>query len=242
MSNAAIRAVPRRIHRRSLGIHKPRLLETDAELLSVAGAVGSRAVDVSGKLVGRLDDLVVHWTEDEPHPPLAGVVVRFPARRAFVPKSSIAELGADELRLRHTFELRPAERKAWLVALAHDVLDRQIVDVDGSEGQAGLRPRARPSTQRAPPGRSGRQRTDAAATARPGPATTARRFGPRLRLGLRCAFSKRGAGEAGSVLQLTQAVDVLRKQGPADVQALLEDLPAHERAHLVQQVTPGAKS
>ena len=242
MTNAAIRPVPRRIRRRSLGHHERRRLDTDAELLSVAGAVGSRVVDASGKLVGRLDDLVVHWREDEPHPPLAGAIVRLVVRRAFVPGSSIAELRPDELRLRHTIELRPVERRAWLVALAHDVLDRQIVDVDGAD----VRRVSDLVLARLP---DGIRLVGADVSAR----TLLRRLGPAsLRRHVAsdrvydwasvAAFSKRGAGEAGSVLQLTQAAVALRRKGHADVRALLDDLPADERAQLAQQVTPGAES
>jgi len=242
MTNAAIRPVPRRVRRRSLGFHTPRRLETDAELLSIAGTVGSGVVDASGKLVGRLDDLVVHWSEDEPHPPLAGAIVRFIVRRAFVPMSSIAELRPEELLLRHTTELRPVERKAWLVALAHDVLDRQIVDVDGSDVK-----RVSDLLLGRLPG--GLRLVGVDVSVR----TLLRRLGPAsLRRHVAtdrvydwasvAAFSKRGAGEASSVLQLTQALDALRKKGPADLQALLEDLPVGERAKLERHVTPRAES
>jgi hypothetical protein len=132
MTTFALRPPPRRIARRRHELRRPPLLETDAELISVAGAVGSRVVDSSGKVVGRLDDLVVHWSSGEPHPPRAGAIVRSLGRE-FVPPASIAELRPDGLLLRHTFELRPVERKSWLVALAHDVLDTQIVDVDGAD-------------------------------------------------------------------------------------------------------------
>jgi len=238
MTSFALRPLPRRIARRSHGRRRHRRLETDAELISVAGVVGSRVVDSSGKFVGTLDDLVVRWDPSERHPLLAGVIVRS-LRRGFVPHASIAELRPDGLRLHHTFEVRPVERKPWLVGLAHDVLDRQIVDVDGadvvrvSDLVLGRMP-------------DGIRLLGSDVSAR----TLLRRLGPaRLRRRVArervydwahvAAFSARGAGEASSVLRLTDASASLREAGPRGVDALLEDLPPHERAQLAECVGKG---
>jgi sporulation protein YlmC with PRC-barrel domain len=206
-------------------------------LLSVAGAVGSPVYDGFGTCVGTLDDVVVRWDPAEPHPPLAGAIVRVRRRRSFVPHAAIAGLLRDEMRLGGPFEHRPPERQPWLVALAHDVLDRQIVDVDGadvvrvSDLVLGRRP-------------DGLRLVGADVSAR----TLLRRLGPaslRRRVARErvydwasvAAFSARGAGEASSVLHLTNAAARLRERGPAEVDALLADLPAHERAQLAEHET-----
>jgi magnesium transporter len=242
MTNFALRPPPRRIARRSHGRRERRRLETDAELISVAGVVGSRVVDSAGSHVGRLEDLVVHWEPSEPHPRLAGAIVRSLGRREFIPHASIAELRPDGLRLHHTFSLRPVERKSWLVALAHDVLDRQIVDVDGvnvdrvSDLVLGL------SADEI-------RLLGADVSAR----TFLRRLGPaqlRRRVARErvydwahvAAFSARGAGDASSVLNLTEAAARLRKEGPAGVDALLEDLPPHEQAELAKGLATEPKA
>jgi magnesium transporter len=237
MTSFALRPVPRRARRGPLERRRPHRVDADAELLSVAGAVGSPVYDGSGARVGTLDDVVVRWDPTEPHPPFAGAIVRARRRRSFVPHAAIADLRRDELRLEGLLEHRPPERQPWLVALAHDVLDRQIVDVDGADV-------VRVSDLvlgRVP---EGLRLLGADVSAR----TLLRRLGPaslRRRVARErvydwasvAAFSARGAGEAGSVLHLTNAVARLRERGPAEIDALLADLPAHERAQLAEHAT-----
>jgi hypothetical protein len=85
MTNFALRPPPRRIARRSLGRRERRQLETDAELVSVAGVVGSRVVASSGRHVGKLDDLVLRWDPQQAQPPLAGP--RSPSWRISMPST-----------------------------------------------------------------------------------------------------------------------------------------------------------
>jgi hypothetical protein len=241
VTNFALRPPPRRIARRSHGHREPRQLETDAELISVAGVVGSRVVDSSGRHVGKLDDLVVRWDPREAHPPLAGAIVRL-LRRGFVPRASIAELRPDGLRLHHTFSVRPVERKPWLVALAHDVLDRQIADLDGADVD-------RVSDLVLGLSADEIRLLGADLSAR----TFLRRLGPsqlRRRVARErvydwahvAAFSALGAADASSVLNLTEAAARLRKEGPAGVDAVLEDLPPHEQAELAKGLAKEPKA
>ena len=53
------------------------------------------------------------------------------------------------------------------------------------------------------------------------------------------AFSVRGAGEAGSVLRLTNAAARLRALGPAELDTLLGDLPPREREQVRRHVASG---
>ena len=161
----------------------------------------------------------------EPHPPLSGAVVRVRRNRIFVPGAAIAALMPDHLRLGGPIEHRQPERQPGLVALAHDVLDRQIVDVDGAEI-------VRVSDLVLGRGSEGIRLVGADVSVR----TFLRRLGPaslRRRVAVERlydwasvgAFSVRGAGEAGSVLQLTKAVARLRALGTAELETLLGDLP-----------------
>jgi magnesium transporter len=237
MTSFALRPVPRRALRRPLGQHRPRRIDVVAELLSVAGAVGSPVYDGSGKRVGTLDDIVVRWDPAEPHPPLAGAIVRVRHRHSFVPRDAIADLLRDEMRLEGPLEHRQPEQQPWLVALAHDVLDRQIVDVDGADV-------VRVSDLvlgRLPDGLR-LVGTDVSARTllrRLGPASLRRKVVPERVYDWAsvAAFSARGAGEAGSVLRLTNVAARLRERGPADVNALLADLPTDERAQLAEHAT-----
>ncbi|HEY6534052.1 MAG TPA: CBS domain-containing protein [Acidimicrobiales bacterium] len=100
-------------------------------LVSVAGLTGAPVVNQSGAEVGRLLDLVVRW-EGEPYPPLTGIVVRVGRRLAWVPADSIDELAQREVVLRSArLDLRDFERRDNEVKLVDDVIDHQMVDVDG---------------------------------------------------------------------------------------------------------------
>lgn len=125
----APRALRERRHQRT-----QRLLALEAvarSLLSVAALTGAPVVHSSGLQVGRLVDLVVRW-EGEPYPPLTGLVVRVGRRLAWVPADKIDEMTQRQVTLRSVkFDLRDVVRRDNEVRLADDVLDHQMVDVDG---------------------------------------------------------------------------------------------------------------
>lgn len=236
MTSQALRRSPRRILRDGISRRHGKRVAVAGELFSVAGAVGSPVFDRSGERVGVLHDLVVRWA-GETHPPLYGAVVRARRGRTFVPAAAIAELLPDRLTLAGRLDDRPPEREPGLVALAHDVLDRQIVDVDGanvdrvSDLVLGRMP-------------DGLRLVGADVSAR----TLVRRIGPaRLRRRVAvgrvydwasvAAFSVRAAGEAGSALGLTSAAARLTAFSPAELETLLRDLPPHERDQLAASVT-----
>jgi CBS domain-containing protein len=107
-------------------------LEAVAEsLLSVAGLTGAPVVHSSGFEVGRLVDLVVRW-EGEPYPPLTGLVVRVGRRLTWVSADKIGELGQRRIELKSAkVDLRDFVRRDNEVKLVDDVIDHQMVDVDG---------------------------------------------------------------------------------------------------------------
>jgi CBS domain-containing protein len=100
-------------------------------LVSVAGIVGRPVRIVGGAEVGRLRDLVARW-DGQPYPPVTGLVVGVARRLAFVPAEQVADLDRSGITLRSArFNLRDFERRPGEVLLAGDVLDHQLVDVDG---------------------------------------------------------------------------------------------------------------
>jgi CBS domain-containing protein len=107
-------------------------LEAVAEsLLSVSGLTGAPVVHSSGIEVGRLVDLVVRW-EGEPYPPLTGLVVRVGRQLTWVSADKIGELEQRRVVLRSTkVDLRDFARRDNEVKLVDDVIDHQMVDVDG---------------------------------------------------------------------------------------------------------------
>jgi len=107
-------------------------LEAVAEsLLSVSGLTGAPVVHSSGIEVGRLVDLVVRW-EGEPYPPLTGLVVRVGRQLTWVSADKIGELEQRRVVLRSAkVDLREFARRDNEVKLVDDVIDHQMVDVDG---------------------------------------------------------------------------------------------------------------
>ena len=100
-------------------------------LVSVAGLVRRPVRITGGAEVGRLADLVARW-DGQPYPPITGLVARVGRRLAFVPASQIADLGRSGITLTSArFNLRDFERRPGEVLLSGDVLDHQLVDVDG---------------------------------------------------------------------------------------------------------------
>jgi CBS domain-containing protein len=111
-----------------------RLLALEAvagSLVSVAGLTGAPVVNQSGAEVGRLVDLVVRW-EGEAYPALTGLVVRVGRRLAWVAADRIEALEQRRVVLRSAkLDLRDFERRPNEVKLVDDVIDHQMVDVDG---------------------------------------------------------------------------------------------------------------
>lgn len=228
MTSLALRPVPRgaarrRPHRRR---HKRRLAGND-KLLSVAGLLGAPVLDSGERRRGHIEDLVVEREVTASHPRLLGAVVRHGRSRLFAPADGFAALQPDGLRL--DGEPRPATDAPGGIPLAHGLLDRQIVDAEGTDV-------TRVSDLllgRAP---DGIRLVGVDVSTR----TLLRRLGPaRLRRRVArdriydwadvAAFSERDADGARAVLRLTPAAADLRSRGTADVEALLSELPPAER-------------
>ena len=100
--------------------------------MSVAGLIGTPVRAQTGAEVGRLVDVVARLYGQERYPPVTGLVVRVGRRRAFLDASAIAGVGHGGVALRSArLDLRDFARRPGEVLLARDVLDHQLVDVDG---------------------------------------------------------------------------------------------------------------
>jgi CBS domain-containing protein len=122
-----IRAVVRQRQRR--------LLTTRAirdNLVSLAGLIGAPVVNEAAAEIGRMSDIVARWDGEEPYPPVTGLVVRVGRRPAFVSIDQLDSLDRGRVRLQSSrLDLRDFARRPGEVLLARDVLDHQLVDVDG---------------------------------------------------------------------------------------------------------------
>jgi hypothetical protein len=103
-------------------------------LISLAALIGSEVLDSAGKPVGRLQDVIVHWTRASAYPELKAIVIRVGSSDVTVRARWVEISAPASVRLRSTAAYaRAVEREAADVALAHDVLDRQVVDTDGMQ-------------------------------------------------------------------------------------------------------------
>lgn len=124
-------ALRHRFERRSRRLEVAR--EVRESLVSLAGLIGRPVRHRDGAPVGKVSDVVVHWDTDQPYPPLAGIVTKVGARRAFVPATAIAALTQRDVRLSTArLDLRDFAPRASETALAAQVLDHQLVDIDGA--------------------------------------------------------------------------------------------------------------
>jgi len=100
-------------------------------LISVAGLIGSPVRNQAGAEVGTVDDVVVRW-QGEPYPPMTGLLVKVGRRQLWVGAGQVETLGRREVELSSArLDLRDAQRRTGEVALNDDVIDHQMVDVDG---------------------------------------------------------------------------------------------------------------
>jgi len=112
-----------------------RILATRAvrdAIVSLAGLVGRPVRNQAGAEIGRLVDVVVRMAGGDLYPPVTGLVVKVGRRLAFIDASAIEKLSHGEIVLRSSrLDMRDFERREGEVMLAKDVLDHQLVDVDG---------------------------------------------------------------------------------------------------------------
>src|SRR5437899_4846514 len=100
-------------------------------MLYLSLVLGRPILDLEGERVATLKDVIVRLGEDD-HPPVAGFVARYRRRDFFMPRWRIAHFAEDGVRLTSDIlDLRPFTRRDGEVLLARDVLDKQLIDVDG---------------------------------------------------------------------------------------------------------------
>lgn len=101
-------------------------------LISLAGLVGSPVTNQAGDPVGRVSDVVARWDSEEAYPAVTGMVLRIGGRRAFARLDQVASVTRSGVTLSSArLNLLEFARREGEVLLARDVLDHQLVDVDG---------------------------------------------------------------------------------------------------------------
>jgi CBS domain-containing protein len=101
-------------------------------LVHLSLVVGGTLLDSAGGRLGTVDDLIVRLGDDE-YPPVTGLVAQMAGRQVFVPADAVASIEHGQVRLRLSqLDLQPFERRPQEVLLDKDVLDRQLINVEGA--------------------------------------------------------------------------------------------------------------
>ena len=100
-------------------------------MLYLSQVLGRPIRDLEGERVATVKDIIVRLGADD-HPPVTGLVARYRRRDFFVSRWRITQLNERGVRLNSDIlDLRPFVRRESEVLLARDVLDKQLIDVDG---------------------------------------------------------------------------------------------------------------
>jgi magnesium transporter len=87
--------------------------------------------DARNERIATISDVVVGYGKEE-YPPVVGLVARYRRRNFFIPRRNISELGLHGAKMNSDIlNLSPFTRREGEVLLGKDVLDNQLIDVDG---------------------------------------------------------------------------------------------------------------
>ncbi|CAN5234220.1 CBS domain-containing protein [soil metagenome] len=100
-------------------------------MLYLSQILGSPIFDAEGERIAFIKDVIVRYGEED-YPPLVGIVARYRRRNFFMPQSKITTLDRNGAKMNSVvLNLQPFTRRENEVLLAKDVLDNQLIDVDG---------------------------------------------------------------------------------------------------------------
>ena len=103
-------------------------------IVSVASLVGAPVYNQEGGKVGRLVDLVARMHGQDQYPPLTGLLLHVGSRNSFLPADRVDRIAHQAVYLRKArLDLREFTRRPGEVLLAKDVMDHQVVDLDGRQ-------------------------------------------------------------------------------------------------------------
>jgi hypothetical protein len=121
-----------RVRREETARDRAAITTLSGSVLSLAAMLGTEVRNAAGRNVGRLRDVVVHWTTRGAYPPVRAVVLRSGRHNVLIGARWLETSPPGTVRLRSSHAHASAvERHRADVALAADVLDRQVVDADG---------------------------------------------------------------------------------------------------------------
>ena len=99
-------------------------------MLYLSHAIGRPVLDATGEPLGKVDDLIV--AVGNRYPPVTGLVVATDRRRIFLPWSQVARFDASGAPpVEDTIDMTRFQQRPDEILLRADLLDKQIVDIDG---------------------------------------------------------------------------------------------------------------
>ena len=100
-------------------------------MLYLSQVLGRPIYDAGSDRIATISDILVRYGDDD-YPPVIGIVARLRRRDFFISNANISELGENGVRMNSAvLDLTPFERREGEVLLGKDVLDNQLIDVDG---------------------------------------------------------------------------------------------------------------
>jgi CBS domain-containing protein len=101
-------------------------------ILHLSLVAGGALRDRDGERLGRVDDLIVRLGGTG-YPPITGFLVTVAGRQSYLPSERTLDLEVGSVILEKAkLDLRPFQRRPEEVLLKHDVLDHQLINVDGA--------------------------------------------------------------------------------------------------------------
>jgi len=105
---------------------------TAPTILHLSLVTSGELTDADGRKLGRIEDLVVRIGEDD-YPPITGAVAKVAGRLVFVAAEQIGAIRHGRITLtKARLDLQPFERREGELLLREDLLDRQVINVDGA--------------------------------------------------------------------------------------------------------------
>ena len=202
-------------------------------LVSVAALIGCQVRDPNGKAIGKLVDIVVRHGE-ETYPPVSGLIVKVANHKSFINGARISKLTQKEITLSSTrINLENYQRRPGESLLDADVLDHQIVDVDG------LQVVRSSDLYLAPLDKEirvvGVDITFVSFLRRLFPSLIARRPTPEHVLDWAMVAS---LTDSTGVVRTSSSKSALSQLRPADIADLIEDLAGREQGALIEMLDP----
>jgi hypothetical protein len=101
-------------------------------ILHLSAVVGSPLRDADGERLGKIEDLIVRLG-GVGYPPITGFLVNVAGRTSFLGADRVSEIASDGVVMRKAkLDLRHFERRPEEVLLKRDLLDRQLINVQGA--------------------------------------------------------------------------------------------------------------